>query len=156
MGLIDHRPRGWLKKALRAPLWLYRHGLGWALGERFLYLVTRGRKTGLARETALEVVHLDRSAGTVYVISGWGGRSDWYRNLQAAPALEIRLGRRRLPRPAHRFLTPEECRSILLRYRDTRPRTWRRLARLTGLPLDPSDPARLREVHAVAFHPEYS
>ncbi|MFC6082015.1 nitroreductase/quinone reductase family protein [Sphaerisporangium aureirubrum] len=152
MGPTDHQPRGWLRRTPRAPLWLYRHGLGWMLGERFLYLVTRGRATGLARETTLEVVHLDRSAGTVYVLSGRDGGGDWYRNLQAAPALEIRLGRRRLPRPAHRFLTPEECGSILLRYRGTRPLTRHGLAPL----IDPSDPAQLSGVHAVAFHPAYS
>ncbi|MEO3810619.1 nitroreductase/quinone reductase family protein [Sphaerisporangium sp. B11E5] len=151
MGPIDHRR--WLGKALRAPVWLYRHGLGWTLGERVLYLVTRGRVTGLARETALGVLHLDRTEGTVYVV---GHGSEWYRHLQEGPALEIRLGRRRLPRPAHRFLTPEECRSLLVRHRDTHPWAWRGLAPLGRLPRDPSDPAQLRGVHAVAFHPAYS
>ncbi|ETK32782.1 nitroreductase family deazaflavin-dependent oxidoreductase [Microbispora sp. ATCC PTA-5024] len=153
MGLIDHRPRRLLRRALRMPLWLYRHDLGWLLGTRVVYLATRGRRTGLRRETVLEVVGLNRAAGTVYVVSGWGARSDWYRNLLSAPALEIRLGRRRLQAPRHRFLDAEECRSLLIGYRARHPYAWKVIAPMLGFPADPSGIRGLDRVRAVSFSP---
>ncbi|GAA1257080.1 hypothetical protein GCM10009677_04210 [Sphaerisporangium rubeum] len=147
MGPMDRRGRVW--EALRAPVWLYRLGLGWTLGRRVLYLVTRRAGTETAAESTLKVVHLDRAEGTVYVV---GDGSDWYRDLQAGPAVEIRLGRRRLPRPAHRFLTPEECRSMLVRHGGRHRWTWREAGRLRG----PSGAARPRGVRAVAFRPDHS
>ncbi|MEV6866093.1 nitroreductase family deazaflavin-dependent oxidoreductase [Streptosporangium subroseum] len=153
MGIVDHTPRRWLRRALRAPVWLHRHDLGWMLGERFLYLATQGRHTSLRRETILEVVHLDRSTGAVCVVSGWGDRSDWYRNLQLRPALEIRLGKHRLLAPEHHFLNAEQCHSILLSYRDAHPHAWRRLAPMIGLPIDSTDVRALDQVRAVVFHP---
>ena len=56
MTLIDHQPTGLLKHLLRAPIWLYRAGLGPLLGHRFVYIAHRGRRTGARREVVLEVV----------------------------------------------------------------------------------------------------
>lgn len=147
MGPMDRRRR--VSEASRAPVWLYRLGLGWTLGRRVLYLVTRRAGTGTASESTVKVVHLDRAEGTVYVV---GDGSGWYRDLQAGRAVEIRLGRRRLPRPAHRFLTAEECRSMLVRHGGRQRWTWRRAGLLRGH----SGAARRHGVHAVAFRPDHS
>ena len=56
MTLLDHQPTGLLKHLLRAPIWLYRAGLGPLLGHRFVYIAHRGRRTGARREVVLEVV----------------------------------------------------------------------------------------------------
>ncbi|MDQ2884110.1 MAG: nitroreductase family deazaflavin-dependent oxidoreductase [Actinomycetota bacterium] len=45
----------------------------------------------------------DPAAGEVFVIAGLGPSCDWYRNLQANPAIEVVVGRRRFE-PAHRLL----------------------------------------------------
>ena len=39
-------------------------------------------------------------------VSAYGTDADWYRNLQAAPAVRVRTGRIDYP-PEHHFLTPE-------------------------------------------------
>ena len=97
MPLTEKRPRGLLRLALRAPLLLYRVRLSWLLGERFLLLVHQGRTTGLRHETLLEVAYRDAQTGEVVVIAAWGKFAAWYRNLQAAPAIEVRIGHERWP-----------------------------------------------------------
>jgi deazaflavin-dependent oxidoreductase (nitroreductase family) len=100
------RPTGALRLAFRLPIYLYRLGLGQLLGHRFMLLTHLGRRTGRVYQTALEVVRYDPSLRETVVASGWGERSDWYRNQKAHPALEIRTGRERYA-PEQRFLTPE-------------------------------------------------
>jgi deazaflavin-dependent oxidoreductase (nitroreductase family) len=123
---------------LRAPIWVYRARLGFLLGHRFLYLAHRGRVSGRRRETVLEVVEYDRAAALAYVVSGWGPRSDWFRNLQVGQALEVRIATRHYQRPAHHILDPDETLELLTRYRRQRPRTWRQLAKIMGLSPDAS------------------
>jgi hypothetical protein len=41
MGFIGRRLTGWRRTLVRAPILLYRAGLGRLLGHRFVYLVTR-------------------------------------------------------------------------------------------------------------------
>lgn len=156
MGLIDHRPRGGLRVFLRAPVFLYRAGLGGVFAHRLLYLAHRGRKTGKRREAVLEVVRFDAHEPEVVVVSGWGERSDWFRNIAAAPPLEVRVGRRRWLRPRHRVLDADETVRVLDHYRGDHPRAWRRIAPVLGFPLDPgSEAARehLARIQAVAFAP---
>lgn len=156
MALTDRKPRGLLRLALRAPIWLYRARLGWLTGHRLLYLAHRGRRTGARREVVVETVHYDPAIPEVTVVAAWGGNPDWYRNLQAAPAIEVRLGRHRWQQPRHRFLGATETRQTLLAYQHAHPHAWKRLAPLLGFPPDPADP-RWPEVaatvHAIAFTP---
>ena len=53
---------------------------GWIL------LTTVGRRTGLPRETLLPCVRAD---GEIIVISTYGWRSDWMRNLRANPEVKL-------------------------------------------------------------------
>jgi deazaflavin-dependent oxidoreductase (nitroreductase family) len=90
-----HPERGLLRLALRLPIWLYRARLGWLLGDRFLLLTHIGRKSGLPRQAALEVVRHDRATDTYIIASGWGEKADWYRNIRHTPAVTIASGGRR-------------------------------------------------------------
>lgn len=63
--------------------WLGSPALGY-----FAVLTTLGRRSGLPRETPLNYALLD---GGVYLLAGFGPRSDWYRNLCAHPAVTVRL-----------------------------------------------------------------
>lgn len=154
MGLIDHAPRGLSRLLLRAPILLYRARLGWLLGRRFVYVAHRGRRSGKRRETVLEVVRYDPDTLEIFIVSGWGTRSDWYRNLRTRPALEVRIGARRFPAPRQRFLDPDETVRLMLDYRRAHPRAWRRLAPILGLPLDPGQAeAAVRDIPAIAFSP---
>lgn len=158
MGLIDRRPRGLLRVLLRAPIVVYRANLGWVFGRRLLYLAHQGRTTGKIRETVLEVVGYDSTPPEVFVISAWGERSDWYRNITARSALEVRLGAQRWPHPDHRILGESETVQLLSAYRDRYPHAWRRIAPILGFPHDPASPEarpHLRRIRAVAFRPAH-
>lgn len=156
MPLTDRLPTGTLRAFLRTPIALYRAGLGGVFGHRLLYLAHQGRKTGRRREVVLEVVGYDAGIPEVFVVAGWGEASDWYRNITAAPALEVRWGRQRWPCPRHRLAGQEEKVRVLSAYRDRHPRAWRRVAPMMGLPADPGSAAardQLSRIPAVAFTP---
>jgi deazaflavin-dependent oxidoreductase (nitroreductase family) len=82
---LRNRPKGLLRWLLRLPIWLYRHNMGWLLGNRFIMLQHTGRKSGLARYAVVEVVDYDREHGIYSIASGWGRKSDWYRNILKTP-----------------------------------------------------------------------
>src|SRR5215207_5074947 len=149
------RPTGALRLAFRLPIYLYRLGLGQLLGHRFMLLTHRGRRSGRVYQTALGVVRYDPSLRETVVASGWGERSDWYRNLKAHPALEIRTGRERYA-PEQRFLTPEEVYQEIVDYERRHPWAVRIVPSLLGFRLDGSDAARrafANSVRMVAFRP---
>jgi deazaflavin-dependent oxidoreductase (nitroreductase family) len=138
---------------VRAPISLYRHGLGWLLGGRMLMLEHRGRWSGRARFVCLEVV--DRPGpGRIVVVSGFGERAEWYRNLRADPACRVSTGRRqRVPSQA-RFMTPAEAAAALDRYQRVHPRSWARLRaaieKAVGHPVDQLPMVELRLGHDVS------
>lgn len=55
---------------------------------QYLVLTHRGRKTGLLRRTP---VNFARVKGEIYITAGFGKISDWYRNIQANPHIEVWL-----------------------------------------------------------------
>src|SRR4051794_6663545 len=71
----------------RAPIPLFKAGLGRLAGGRMLMLEHRGRRTGQLRLVVLEVV--GRGADTVDVVSGYGGRAQWFRNVTADPRVRV-------------------------------------------------------------------
>ena len=93
---IATAPHGLLRFGLRLPIWLYRLHLGWLLGNRFLLLTHIGRKSGMPRQTVIEVVKHDKESNSFYVVSGWGNQSDWYQNLRKNPDIAINVGGKKL------------------------------------------------------------
>jgi deazaflavin-dependent oxidoreductase (nitroreductase family) len=150
------KPKGVLKWAFLLPGYLYRRHLGWMLGHRVLMVTHIGRKTGLRRQTVLEVVHYDPATQECIVLAGWGEPTDWYRNLQAHPALEVQIGRQRYI-PQRRFLSPEELLALLQDYERRHPHGLRLLFRVLGYPYDGS-PEGLRAIvqvlRGVTFRPQ--
>ena len=61
--------------------------------EKFLYLATRGRKTGLPREIE---IWFARKGACFYVIAEHA-TSQWVRNIQANPQVQIRAAGKTLP-----------------------------------------------------------
>ena len=55
----------------------------------YCYLTTVGRRSGRPHE--IEIWFADHE-GRLYLISGGGERSAWVRNLQADPAVTVRIG----------------------------------------------------------------
>ena len=149
------RPSGVLRMAFRLPIHLYRLDLGWLLGHRVLLLTHRGRKSGRIRQTALEVVRHDPATGESVVVSAWGERSDWYRNIEASPAMQVRIGRERYV-PEQRFLSPEEVYDEISTYERRHPLLVRTIPRWLGFRLDGTAQARSRfadSLRMVAFRP---
>ncbi len=149
-------PRGQpLRSLLRAPTWLYRMHAGWLLGNRFVCIRHRGRRTGQPHLTVVEVVQFDRAIPEVVVISGWGAEAQWYLNIKASPAHAVTVGRRRWPCPQQRFLDETERLAVLERYAENHSFAAHVLARVFGLRgLGPEDLASLAaRVRAVAFRP---
>lgn len=87
-------PTGVRRIAFRAPMYLYRLGLGWLFGDRLLLLNHIGRVSGKPRQTILEVVAHDRADGSFVVASGWGASAAWYRNLLHTPDVSVQVGKR--------------------------------------------------------------
>jgi deazaflavin-dependent oxidoreductase (nitroreductase family) len=151
-----HPVRGLLRVGLKLPLMLYRLHLGWLLGQRFLRLTHVGRRSGKHYRTVVEVVDHDPVTDSYIVTSGWGDRSDWFRNIQKNPEVVINVGRRQLKAKAER-LSGDEAEHWLLDYARKHPRTFRELAHvMTGEKLEgtPEDCHRLAEAApVVAFRP---
>jgi deazaflavin-dependent oxidoreductase (nitroreductase family) len=59
-----------------------------AADDDFCYLTTRGRVSGRPHEIEIWFALDD---GTLYLLSGGRGRSDWVRNLRAEPAVTVRV-----------------------------------------------------------------
>ncbi len=154
--MVDRRPTGLLRLLLRAPAWVYRVGAGRLLGHRFLYLAHTGRTSGQRRDVVLEVARFDRTTPEAFVVSAWGEQSDWFRNISAAPPLEVRVGAERWRQPRHRVLDASEAERLLRGYAKAHPRAWRALAPKLGL-AGGITPAAMNEAAArfpaVAFRP---
>jgi deazaflavin-dependent oxidoreductase (nitroreductase family) len=131
MTQIRARPRGLLRWFFRIPIWFYRLGLGWLLGSRFLLLHHIGRKSGLPRQTVLEVVNYDKATDTYYIAVGFGPKTDWYRNLLQTPEATIQVKQRKLKITADP-LTPEASAEAVVGYARRHPTAARNLSRLLG------------------------
>jgi deazaflavin-dependent oxidoreductase (nitroreductase family) len=104
------RPSRLLKAVFDAPGWLYRHRMGWLLGKRFLAVTHLGRRSGIERRTVLEVAVYDKDRRESIVASAYGEKADWYRNIQAHPAVKVETGRGAYV-PEQRFLSRDEART---------------------------------------------
>ena len=154
---LRSKPVGALRLAFRLPIYLYRLDLGWLLGHRFLLLVHQGRRSGLLRETVLEVLLYEPATKESVVLSAWGEQADWYRNVGATPALEVRTGGERYV-PEQRFLASEENHAVISDYGRRHPLAFRVFARVFGYPMDGTEATRrevARSLRLVAFRPRH-
>lgn len=131
------RPRGLIRFLFRLPVWLYRLGLGWLLGERFLLINHVGRKSRKPYQTVVEVARRDADAGLYVVASGYGARADWYRNLRHSPETTIQVGRRRLDARAE-LLSPRESGEEMVAYARRPPAAARNLTKMMGYEIEES------------------
>jgi deazaflavin-dependent oxidoreductase (nitroreductase family) len=128
-------PRGFARLVFRLPIWLYHAHLGWLLGYRFVLLTHTGRKSGLPRQTVLEVVRYDKATGACIVASGWGTKSDWFHNVMVNPKITVQIRNKRSAAIAER-LSPEAGAQELLDYARRHPQALRELVRFMGYRLD--------------------
>ncbi|HVV12000.1 nitroreductase family deazaflavin-dependent oxidoreductase [Amycolatopsis sp.] len=135
------------RRFVRAPISLYRAGLGFLFGTRLLMLEHVGRRTGALRYVVLEVV--DRPALDEYVIvSGFGEAAQWYRNIQAHPGVRVWCGPRRAAAASATPMTEADAAAALDRYIQSHPGAWKNLRaaieHATGTPVDTLPMVRIR------------
>jgi deazaflavin-dependent oxidoreductase (nitroreductase family) len=156
MALAHRRPYGIYRWLANAPRLFYRLGLGWVLGYRIAQITHRGRKSGVIRHTILEVLSYDARTREILVVSGWEGKTDWYRNIEHESALEVRIGRVAY-RPIQELLSPEETAQLILTLFRQHPREVRFVGPLLGIDPEASDAALRARLEAffrgVRFRP---
>lgn len=113
----------------------YRVGLGPLVGRFVLLLTTTGRKSGLARVTPLQYEEVD---GLFYIGSARGDKSDWFRNIQANPEVEVRVKHTRFSGYAKTVTDPTEIADFLLLRLQRHPRILGMIFRAQGYPAPPS------------------
>jgi deazaflavin-dependent oxidoreductase (nitroreductase family) len=112
-------PQGMGRWLLRLPILFYRLGLSRLMcGMNLMVLTTWGRSSGLPRHTAIE---FRQHGSKIYVISAWGARPNWYRNLVANPVVRLRLGRQTLSAQAQIVDNPNEALRVLYLFRKRAP-----------------------------------
>ncbi|MGW8567122.1 nitroreductase family deazaflavin-dependent oxidoreductase [Isoptericola sp. NPDC055881] len=111
---------------VRAPIGLFRSGLGFLAGGRLLMMQHRGRRSGQRRYVVLEVVARPARDRAV-VVAGLGPLSQWFRNVRADPRVLVSLGLRRDARARAVVLPPDEGAAVLRAYTDAHPGPWAQL-----------------------------
>ncbi len=128
----DVRTPGGLDRLVwRAPIWLYRLGLGGLMGKNNVLINHIGRKSGIPRQAVVEVIQHDKEANVYIVASGLGEKSDWFQNLMAHPDITIQVGRKRMAAHAECLPLPRAT-EILLDYSHRNPRGMHAFARMLG------------------------
>lgn len=121
---------------VRAPIGMFRAGLGFLFAGRLLLLEHTGRTSGQARYVVLETV--SRSSATeVFVASGFGAQAQWLLNVRANAHCFVSVGWvRRAPAVAE-VLDDQSAAAVLDDYAREHPRAWRELhslmAELAGI-----------------------
>jgi len=118
---------------VRAPVLLYRLGLGGLIAKHTLLLTTTGRRSGRPRVVPLDY---QQEGGALYLIAEGGSRSPWYRNLAANPEVEVRVGSRRMKGVATPLTDPQEKAHVLRLFLQ---RSERLAQRYYGIPPGASD-----------------
>ncbi len=110
----------------RAPIGMFRIGLGFLFGGRLLLLEHIGRTSGQPRYVVLETVSRP-TPSEVLIASGFGSRSQWLQNLQANPHCFVSIGGiRRSPATAE-VLNDGSAGLALADYAREHPRAWQKL-----------------------------
>ncbi|WP_106816721.1 nitroreductase family deazaflavin-dependent oxidoreductase [Microbacterium timonense] len=113
-------------RLMRMPIPLYRAGLGWIFGRRLVMVEHLGRRSHEPRFVVVEVVQRERNV--IRVASGFGVRSQWYRNLRANGVAYLSTGRVRRVPAAVRLLDAEDSSCLLKTYAAEHPDAWKHLS----------------------------
>lgn len=131
-------PTGFQRLLWRAPIWLYKWHLGPLMGKRFLLLTHTGRKSGQPRQAVIEIDDYDEAANAYLVASGFGRKSDWYRNILKTPQVTIQVGNKKMAAVAEP-LSPQESGEAMVAYARKHPKAAKNLTKVLGYELDGSE-----------------
>jgi len=130
---LRRRPGRLVLVLFRMPLRAYRHDAGWMLGHTFLQFTHIGRRTGKPHDAVAMVLGYDETTRECVICACWGPDTDWYRNLQAGPAANVRIGRDSFT-PRTRFLSDAEATRAALAFRAAHPHRLRLMGAIMGWP----------------------
>ena len=108
-----------MKWVFKFPIPLFKLGLARMFEPYILVLTTTGRKTGKPRLTPVEYEY-EPQQNRYYVMAGWAGNTDWYRNLRSEPNVQVQVGNRKFPAVAVPA-TDEETAEKMMELARTRP-----------------------------------
>jgi deazaflavin-dependent oxidoreductase (nitroreductase family) len=142
MSRIDRPPGKLMRLVFRAPILVYRSGLGWLMGKRLLMLTHTGRKSGQLRYAVLEIARHDEPSGVLLVPAAYGRRADWYLNILKTPEVVVNCRGRRLEVVAE-TLTIDAAADEFAVYAASHPRAAKNLGQMMGISFE--DPGAVAE-----------
>jgi deazaflavin-dependent oxidoreductase (nitroreductase family) len=128
---LRRRPGRLVLPLFRLPLKAYQHNAGPAVGRTFVAFTHTGRKTGQPHQAVAMVLRYDKATGEAVICAAWGPQTDWYRNLQAHPAVQVQLGGQTFT-PQQRFLPEDEAFDVAVAFRRQHPYRLRLLGTILG------------------------
>lgn len=148
--VMKDSPGPLFKWLFKLPILQYKLGMGWMIGNYVLLLTTTGRKSGKPRQTTLEYIY-DKENDRYRITAGWGGHTDWYRNLLKNPTVKVQVGRRKFDSFAEK-VCDEEVASYMMHVSARHPRMDRVWNRWSDRPLDGTFESY---VYAAEFFPSF-
>ena len=146
--VMQDKPGPFFKWWFKIPILYYKLGLGWMVGKYVLLLTTIGRNSGKLRHTPLEYVY-EKENDRYRVAAGWGGHTDWYRNVLKNSKVTVQVGRRKFEAIAERACD-EEVAKYMMHVSERHPSMDKVWNRWSDTPVDGSFESY---VHAAKFFP---
>ena len=119
-------PKGLLLLGFRLPVWLYRFKMGWLMGKRMIYFEHVGRSSGIKRRSVVEIIRYDQEKDIYFVVSGYGEKADWFRNIMKTPQVSANVER----------LSQERALEEFQDYARRNPKMFKYLGNLIGINLE--------------------
>lgn len=136
----------------KMPIWAFRTGWQPIIGRLFVLMAHTGRKTGQTRYTPLE--YRIAPNGRLYVISGYGDKSQWYKNIMADPYVTLQWAGHTEGMQAYRVTDRDELRMLFDQYLRERPVTTKAFLDMLEIPYDlDAIIAKADELYCVGFVP---
>ena len=138
------------KWLFKTPILFYRIGVP-IFSSFVLVLTTTGRKSGKQRFTPLEYQR-ESGSGNPVIMAGWGGKTDWSRNVLANPEVQVQIGKESFAASAEP-LTDAEVHARLTEALRINPNSARIWSRWAGESVSLEDPDSI--LRAVEYFPCY-
>ena len=158
MNAFEKKPNRMLKFFFKVPVWLHKMGLGgWErlIGAQWMFITTKGRKTGKPRNSMVDVMDYDKATDTYYIEAAYGARADWYKNMQSNPVFEAQVGRRKFKARAG-ALSTEGASDMLVQFYRPKPAYTRSVMAMAGMKFKDEDELRIlgKNLTLLAIKPE--
>ncbi|MGA9396984.1 MAG: nitroreductase family deazaflavin-dependent oxidoreductase [Anaerolineaceae bacterium] len=145
----DH-PGPVFKWLFKMPVVFYKLGLP-LFGSFILLLTTTGCKSGKLRYTPLEY-RREEQTGHMIITAGWGGNTDWRRNIQADPHVRVQAGWHKFAALAEP-LTDAEVAAFMIKAMHINPISTKTWSRWAGEPITVDNPDRV--LKAARYFPSF-